>query len=92
MLDQLESLHRADPNVILTGKLDLRRVGVFGISLGGIVVGEACRIEPRLRACLVMDAPMSTDVVRAGLQQPSMWITRDAVKEYPAAIFESHVH
>jgi len=92
VLDQLESLHRADPNVILTGKLDLRRVGVFGISLGGIVVGEACRIEPRLRACLVMDAPMSTDVVRAGLQQPSMWITRDAVKEYPAAIFESHVH
>jgi hypothetical protein len=25
-----------------------------------------------------MDAPMSTDVVKAGLQQPSMWITRDA--------------
>lgn len=77
-LDQLESLNRADPNAILTGKLDLRRVGVFGISLGGIVVGEACQREPRLRACLVMDAPMSTDVVRAGLRQPSMWITRDA--------------
>jgi predicted dienelactone hydrolase len=77
-LDQLESLNRADPNAILTGKLDSRRVGVFGISLGGIVVGEACQREPRLRACLVMDAAMSTDVVRAGLRQPSMWITRDA--------------
>jgi predicted dienelactone hydrolase len=77
-LDQLESLNRADPNAILTRKLDLRRVGVFGISLGGIVVGEACRREPRLRACLVMDAAMPTDVVRAGLRQPSMWITRDA--------------
>ncbi len=77
-LDQLESLNRADPNAILTGKLDLRRVGVFGISLGGIVVGEACQREPRLRACLVMDAAMSTDVVRAGLRQPAMWITRDA--------------
>ncbi len=31
-----------------------------------------------LRACLMMDAPMSTDVVKAGLQQPGMWITRDA--------------
>lgn len=41
-------------------------------------VGEGCRIEPRLAACLVMDAPMSTDVVHAGLRQPSMWITRDA--------------
>jgi predicted dienelactone hydrolase len=77
-LDQLESLNRSDPNAILTGKLDLRRVGVFGISLGGIVVGEACRREPRVRACLVMDAAMPTDVVRAGLRQPSMWITRDA--------------
>ncbi len=77
-LDQLAALNRADPNRILTGKLDLQSVGAFGISLGGIVVGESCRRELRLRACLMMDAPMSTDVVHAGLRQPSMWITRDA--------------
>ena len=77
-LDQLAALNQVDPNGILTGKLDLRRAGAFGVSLGGIVVGEACRLDPRLRACLVMDAPMSTAVVKAGLQQPSMWITRDA--------------
>ena len=77
-LDRLAALNRADPNGILTGKLDLQRVGAFGISLGGTVVGEACRREQRLRACLMMDAPMTTDVVRAGLRQPSMWITRDA--------------
>ena len=77
-LDQLAALNRADPNGILTGKLDLQRVGVFGVSLGGIVVGEACRLDSRLRACLVMDAPMSIDVVKAGLEQPSLWITRDA--------------
>ncbi len=77
-LDQLAALNRADPNGILTGKLDLQRIGIFGVSLGGIVVGEACRLDPRLRACLIMDAPMTTDVVTAGLQQPSMWITRDA--------------
>ncbi len=77
-LDQLAALNRADPNGILSGKLDLQRVGVFGVSLGGIVVGEACRLDSRLRACLVMDAPMSIDVVKAGLEQPSMWITRDA--------------
>lgn len=77
-LDQLAALNRVDPNGILTGKLDLQRVGAFGASLGGIVVGEACGREPRLRACLMLDAPMATDVVRAGLRQPSMWITRDA--------------
>ena len=71
-LERLAALNLADPNGILTGKLDLQRVGVFGISLGGIVVGEACRRDSRLKACLVMDAAMSTDVVRAGLRQPSM--------------------
>jgi hypothetical protein len=77
-LDQLTGLNRADPNGILTGRLDLKRAGLFGISLGGIVGGEACRLEPRLRACLLMDAYMPADVVRAGLRQPAMWITRDA--------------
>ena len=77
-LDQLAALNRTDPNGILSGRLNLRRVGAFGVSLGGIVVAEACHLEPRLKACLMMDAPMPVDVVTSGLQQPSLWITRDA--------------
>lgn len=77
-LDQLAVLNQADPNHVLTGRLDLLRTGTFGVSLGGIVGGEACLHEPRVRACLMMDAPMATDVVAAGLSKPSMWITRDA--------------
>ncbi len=77
-LDRLAVLNQADPNGILTGRLDLQRAGTFGPSLGGLVGGEACRLEPRLRACLFLDAPMPTDVVEEGLQQPAMWITRDA--------------
>lgn len=76
-LDQLAALNEADPNGILTGRMDLQRAGVFGVSLGGIVGSETCQLEPRSRACLVMDAPMPADVVQAGLQPPSMWITRD---------------
>jgi Platelet-activating factor acetylhydrolase, isoform II len=76
-LNQLATLNQADPNAILTGRLDLRRVGTFGVSLGGIVGSETCRIEKRLRACLFMDAPMPVKVVESGLQQPALWITRD---------------
>ena len=76
-MDRLTALDGSAGN-ILRGKLDMGRVGIFGISLGGIVVGEACRREPRLRACLVMDAPMPTTAMQSGLQQPGMWITRDA--------------
>jgi predicted dienelactone hydrolase len=77
-LDQLAALDQSDPNGILSGRLDLAHAGIFGVSLGGIVGAEACHLEPRLRACLVMDAPMTADVVEAGLQQSAMWITRDA--------------
>ena len=77
VLDRLEMLNRDDPLGLLTGRLDLQSIGVFGVSIGGIVAGEACRSDPRLRACLVMDAPMTAEVVRAGLPQPAMWITRD---------------
>lgn len=77
-LDQLAVLNQADPNKVLTGRLDLQRVGTFGVSLGGIVVGQACLQESRIRACLMMDAPMTTDVVAAGLTKPSLCITRDS--------------
>ena len=78
VLNQLAELNRFGPNQILAGRLDMQRVGAFGVSLGGIVVAELCRVESRLRACLLMDAPMPNDVVQLGLARPSMWMTRDA--------------
>lgn len=77
-LDQLASLNARDPKGILTGKLALSHIGMFGISLGGMVGAEACLKDPRFKACLVMDVAMTADVVEKGLQQPSMWITRPA--------------
>lgn len=77
-LDQLTSVNKVDPKRILTGKLDLEHIGMFGISMGGMVGAEACLKDTRLKACLVMDVTMTADVVEKGLQQPSMWITRPA--------------
>jgi hypothetical protein len=97
-LDELVALNRSSR--ILKGRLDLQRLAAFGVSLGGIAVGEACLRDPRLRVCLVMDAPMSSAVTRAGLQQPSLWITRDAASMrlerqcaggWPEAEIEAHL-
>lgn len=77
-LDQLATVNQADPNGILTGHLDMQHIGVFGVSLGGIATGQACLQEPRLGACLVLDAAMPADVVQSGLQKPTMWISREA--------------
>ena len=77
-LDQLMALNKADPSGLLTGRLDLGRVGTFGVSLGAMVASEACHTDPRLKACLMMDAAMPADVVQAGLRQPGLWMTRPA--------------
>jgi pimeloyl-ACP methyl ester carboxylesterase len=77
-LDRLAALNQADSGGILRGQLDLGRAGMFGVSLGGAVTAEACGLEPRLRACLIMDVFMPADVLQAGLRQPTMWISRDA--------------
>lgn len=76
-IDRLTVLNGATSRTIMRGKLDMESVGIFGVSLGGIVVGEACRTERRLKACLVMDAPMPSIVTQSGLDKPGMWITRD---------------
>lgn len=78
VLSQLAVLDASDQNGILTGRLDLARVGIFGTSLGGITTAEACRLDPRFRACLILDVAMPPDVVAAGLTQPTMWISRNA--------------
>jgi Platelet-activating factor acetylhydrolase, isoform II len=77
LLNQIDLLNKSDSVGFFKGRLDLNRMGIFGVSLGGIIVGEVCQIDRRLRACLVMDAPMTSTVVREGLRQPSMWISRD---------------
>lgn len=77
-INMLTALNGSTSRNILKGRVDLNSVGTFGVSLGGIVVGEACRVEPRIRACLVMDAPMPSTAIQSGLDRPVMWITRDA--------------
>jgi hypothetical protein len=62
-LDQLSAVNVADPNRVLSGHLDLARAAVLGVSLGGRIAAEACRIDDRIRACLVMDDPVPADVV-----------------------------
>ncbi len=84
-IDRLAALNENDPQGRgdhgpdrLAGRLNLRRVGVFGVSLGAIVAAQASLMDTRITASLMMDAAMPSDVVRAGLSQPCLWISRPA--------------
>lgn len=75
-LSQLEGLDQHD--TLLAGHLDAARLGVFGMSLGGYIGPEACRVDARFRACLTVDAGTTVAVAQGGLYQPVMIISRDA--------------
>lgn len=80
VIDELGRLDGSPDTEPLAGRLDLTRIGVAGVSLGGLVAGEAIRTEGRLGAALILDAPVPRRTVDAavttGLSVPTMWITR----------------
>jgi predicted dienelactone hydrolase len=83
-LDRIASLDAADPNGILTGRLNLGEAGMFGVSLGGLVAAEACRTDVRLKACLIQDVFVPEDAIAAGAPQPTMWLASDAASMHAA--------
>ncbi|WP_313353196.1 hypothetical protein [Paracoccus sp. (in: a-proteobacteria)] len=62
----------------LAAILDLDRVGIFGMSLGGYIGPEACRTDRRFKACVAVDAGKTATTADTGLAQPLMIISRDA--------------
>jgi predicted dienelactone hydrolase len=56
VLDQVWRLASLPRGARFAGTIDLRRVGAFGHSLGGIAVASACRFDARVDACMNQDA------------------------------------
>ncbi|MEJ2292961.1 MAG: alpha/beta fold hydrolase, partial [Deinococcales bacterium] len=77
-IDQLANLDADPTSSPLAGHVDLAHVGAFGFSLGAMVAAEAAHLDPRVKAVLMIDAAMPANVMKSGLQQPSMWMTRPA--------------
>ncbi len=74
----LDRLAASDGPAALAGRLDLTRVGGFGMSLGGYVVSQWCAIDDRVRACMFLDAPVTVTARERGLRVPAAWLTRPA--------------
>lgn len=70
LLDELARLDASDP--VFAGRLDLDRLGVFGVSFGGMVA-EMCRRDDRLKCAALLDAT-NFQLPSAGLQKPLLAI------------------
>jgi len=84
VLDTLTKINQHDPRGMLTGKLDMGRLGIFGHSFGGTVAAQVCWLDRRFRAGINMDGLMFGDVADAGVQQPFFFMNDDAPSPSPA--------
>ena len=73
VVDQLGRLNAADPSGNFTGRLDMRRLGMFGHSFGGATALQFCHDDSR---CDIDGAPEGS-VVREGLTQPFLFLLSD---------------
>jgi dienelactone hydrolase len=74
VLDVLERLNESDPERLLTGSLDLTRVGIFGFSLGGGTSAETCWLDRRFKAGLDMGGLIAGESMKQGTFAPFFFI------------------
>jgi dienelactone hydrolase len=74
-LDQLERLN--GPSGKFQGRLDLRRVGVFGHSLGGATALQFCHDDSRCKAGIDVDGRPLGNAIAEGVTQPFMFLLSD---------------
>ena len=74
VLDQLEMINADDPAGKFTGRFDLSKPGVIGMSVGGATAGKVMTMDDRFKAGINMDGDPCIDdqPCREGLDQPFM--------------------
>ena len=71
-MDQLEGINKKDK--IFREKLNFDRIGVFGMSLGGIASGEISLLDKRIKACVNIDGGIYGATLEKEIQIPTMFL------------------
>jgi dienelactone hydrolase len=76
VIDKLDSLNLGTDTDkrIFQGRLDLERLGVAGMSMGGIAAGQACINDGRIKACMNIDGGLFGDLLDKTLAVPVMFM------------------
>jgi hypothetical protein len=61
-------------NEIFKGKLNLEKIGIFGMSMGGIASSEICTTDRRVKAGISIDGGLYGSVLNKNIQMPFMFL------------------
>ena len=71
-MEQLEGMN--NENKIFKGKLNLDRLGAFGMSMGGIASSEICLSDKRIKACVNIDGGLNGSMLEREIQTPTLFL------------------
>jgi dienelactone hydrolase len=71
-LDQINDIN--ENNEILKGKLDVSKIGAFGMSMGGIATSDLCLYDKRIKAGISMDGGLYGSILEGKLNIPFMFL------------------
>lgn len=72
IIDRLDTLNALEG--LLKGKLDLGRIGVMGMSMGGAAAGQACLENNRIKAAINCDGGLLGDLADTTIAVPFMFM------------------
>lgn len=73
----IDRLAEMNDSGLFAGRLDLSRIGVIGHSFGGAASGQACLVEPRIRAGVNLDGLQVGDMVDRAVEVPFLFVHHD---------------
>lgn len=87
VIGELDSLNRTEGR--FGGKLDLEKIGVMGMSLGGAAAGQACLIDDRIIAAMNIDGGLLGDLPDTVVTQPMFYMGSRRFTDYDE-VFADH--
>ena len=79
-IDQLNGLN--NENGLFRNKMDLDKIGVFGMSLGGYASNEVSMLDSRIRACVNMDGGFHGLISKSEIKMPTMFLNSNRYLGY----------
>lgn len=71
------------PRDRFTGRLDLQKVGIAGMSFGGSTAGVTCQRDARCKAGVNMDGWQFGGILDRPLRVPFMYLSREGSRQFP---------
>ena len=82
VLDTLERLNANDPQGLLTGRLDLTRVGIFGSSFGGTTAAQVCWLDRRFKAGVDLGGMVAGESAKQGTFAPFLFMFEGLYEDF----------